>query len=101
MDIYGQHVTEAQIAFSPDDTITRLLKSIRREHPAFLDLGSRAQDIERILQSFGTVLDAINSIRNHATLAHPNEELLDTEEAHLVVNAVNTILNYLEARLEK
>jgi hypothetical protein len=93
--------SDAGISFAPDDPIARLLKLIRKQHPAFQNLGSRGQDIERVYQSFGAVLDAVNSIRNNASLAHANENLLEVDEAYLVINAVNTILHYLEAKLRK
>ncbi|MBN8638507.1 MAG: abortive infection family protein [Anaerolineae bacterium] len=46
-----------------------------------------------MFQSFGAVLDAVDSIRNNASLAHANENLLEVEDAYLVINAVNTVLH--------
>jgi hypothetical protein len=76
-----------------------LLKLIRQHHPRLTSPATRADDINKILNSFAAVLDALNPIRNQASVAHPNTDLLDEPEAMLVVNAARTILNYLEARL--
>jgi hypothetical protein len=63
------------------------------------DLGPRSDDIERVLNSFGNVLDALNPLRNQASVAHPNESLLGEAEARLVLNGAKTILAYLDEKL--
>jgi hypothetical protein len=40
-----------------------------------------------MLGAMATVLDSLNPIRNNASVAHPNEELLDELEAHVAINA--------------
>jgi Abortive infection C-terminus len=40
-------------------------------------------------------------LRNNASVAHPNEALLDEPEAMLAINAARTILHYLDAKLTK
>jgi hypothetical protein len=87
------------ISFPPDPTMTKLLKLLRSEQPKLKQLGPRAPDIERVLNSFGNVLDALNPVRNQASIAHPNESLLDEAEARLVINAARTILAYLDEKL--
>jgi hypothetical protein len=41
---------------------------------------------------------SLNPIRNNASVAHPNEELLNKEEAMLVINVTRTLLHYLDAK---
>jgi len=79
-------------------TITRLFKLLRENHPNLQKLGARQEDIKDILQAFATVITALNPIRNKASLAHPNDKLLDEDEARLVINAARTILHYLDAK---
>jgi Abortive infection C-terminus len=86
------------IVYGKDDSMTKLFKLLRQHHPALQDLGSRSQDIERILQSSASIMDALNPIRNNASVAHPNEELLNKEEAMLVINIVRSLLHYLDAK---
>jgi hypothetical protein len=87
------------ISYPPEPTMTKLLKLLRSEHPMLKDLGPRSADIERVLNSFGNVLDALNPLRNQASVAHPNESLLDEAEARLVLNCAKTILAYLDEKL--
>jgi hypothetical protein len=44
-------------------------------------------------------MDALNFLRNKASIAHPNADLLGDEEAMLAVNAARTTLHYLDAKL--
>lgn len=86
------------ISYSKDDSMTKLFKLLRHHHPALLNLGARSQDIERILQSSASIMDTLNPIRNNASVAHPNEDLLNKEEAMLVINITRTLLHYLDAK---
>jgi len=88
------------IAYSRDDGMTKLFRLIRQHHPAFQNLGPRSQDVERILQSFASIMDALNPIRNNASVAHPNTDLLGRDEAMLVINAARTLLHYLDSKIQ-
>lgn len=90
-----------QIAYTADDNMARLFRLLRQQHPALRNLGPRAQDIERVLISFANIMDALNPIRNNASVAHPNDNLLDAAEAMLVINAARTLLHYLDARFAR
>jgi hypothetical protein len=90
---------KAGIARAHDDSITKLYKSLRLEHPALKDVGTYTDRILGILAAFSSVLDTLNTLRNEASLAHPNEGLLEEAEAELSINAALTIFNYLEKRL--
>ncbi len=79
-------------------TMARLLKAIRNEHPALADLGPSENHVTRVLQAMGTILDALNPIRNDSSAAHPMNDMLDEPEAELVCNSVRTLLRYLERR---
>ncbi len=87
------------IIYMPDAKINTLFKLIREKHEAFIDLGHRSQDITTVMNSMASIMDAMNPIRNNASMAHPNKTLLDTPEAMLVINATKTILHYLNAKL--
>lgn len=82
-----------------ETTMNRALKILRQSQPALAANGPRAEDITRILGALATVLDSLNPIRNNASVAHPNTELLDNAEAHLVVNAARTVFAFLDAKL--
>jgi hypothetical protein len=93
--------SKANINVPDDASIIQIFKAIREQHPAFADSGPRAEDITRIVRTLANILDALNSIRNRASIAHPNEKLLEEPEAMLVVNTVRTLLHYLDAKLAK
>jgi hypothetical protein len=87
------------VAWQDGATINQLFKSLRQGHPAFAANGPHAETTTKIHNSLSSLIDALNPARNHGSLAHANQHLLDREEATLVVNAARTILQYLDARL--
>jgi hypothetical protein len=92
---------EANLNVSEDASLTKLFKELRKKHPAFqAGEGVRKADIENILNSFANVVDKLNPIRNRASLAHPNEQILAEPEAKLVIHAARTILHYVDDKLK-
>jgi len=87
------------ITFTRDASLTVLLKALKKEHPAFQKDIPRGKDIERVLLSLGTILDALNPIRNLGSVAHANPKLLEEDEAMLVINTAQTVLHYLNSKL--
>jgi hypothetical protein len=90
---------DAGIAYDRQDSMVALFKKLRTEHPALADLGPRPQDVTKVLNACASILDAMLPVRNQASVAHPNEQLLGEAEAHLVINVGRTLLNYLDAKL--
>jgi Abortive infection C-terminus len=72
---------------------------MREQHPKLQDIGPRSDEIMRILKSMGSIIDTMNSLRNRASVAHPNPELLPEQEAMLVINIARTILHYIDSKL--
>jgi hypothetical protein len=89
----------AGIVYTQSLMMSGLFGLLRNQHPAFADLGPRPQEILQILRSMSGIMDAMNPIRNEASVAHPNKELIERPEAALVVNAARTILHYLDMKL--
>ena len=89
----------AQIPTGPDDAMTSLFKRIRMEHPAFRTEGPHDPHVGRIVGAMATVLDALNPLRNRASMAHANDDLLDEPEAMLALNSARALLHYLDAKL--
>lgn len=90
---------EAGIEYGRDDTMVALLKKLRQAHPKLQDLGPRAGDIETVLKASGSILDALNPMRNNASVAHPNAALLGRDEAQLVINVGRSLLMYLDGKV--
>ena len=91
--------TNEGLIASEDASLTQLFKLLRIKHPRLQDLGPRSEDISKALQGLASVIDSLNPVRNKASVAHPNDDLLDQPEALLVINSVRTILNYLDRKL--
>jgi hypothetical protein len=87
---------EVDISTKDRPTMNQLFKALRVKHPSLADLGTRPEEVTRILGSMATILDALNPVRNNASVAHPNDELIGEPEALLVINTVRTLLGYLE-----
>jgi hypothetical protein len=92
--------TDARIAFVPDATPNQLLKLLLESHPSLQDLGPRGQEVRRLVRSSASIVDAMGTLRNRASLAHPNEELLDHDEALLVINLARSLLRFLDVKLK-
>jgi hypothetical protein len=46
-----------------------------------------------------SIVDALNPLRNRATSAHPNPELLARAEGMLAINAVLTLYRYVSDKV--
>ena len=79
--------------------MARLLRKLREGDPRLQDLGPRGDDVALVLRTSAAILDAMNPVRNQASVAHPNDELLGEAEARLVINVGRSILAYLDAKL--
>jgi hypothetical protein len=91
--------SKAGIKFESNASLTQLCKLILTQHPKLQNLGPRTEDIKRMLQASNTILDAMNPLRNRASIAHPNEELLEEAEASLVINIARSLLQYFDSKL--
>lgn len=87
------------IAVSVDAGLTAAYKALRSGHPNLQEQGPRHQDIRKVLNASAAILDALDPVRNRASVAHPNKQLLDEPEAMLVINVGRTILSYMDAKL--
>jgi hypothetical protein len=90
--------TAASLPVAEGAGITELFRIIREAHPGFQRVGARQADVDRAVRALATVVDVLNPVRNLASVAHPNEALLDEPEAMLVINVVRSLLHYLNAR---
>jgi hypothetical protein len=91
--------SDAAISFADDANPNHLLKLLLDAHPALQDFGPRGQEIRRMVRTSAAIVDAMGTLRNKASLAHPNEELLDQEEALFVINLARSLLRFLNSKL--
>lgn len=82
-----------------DPAITQLWSSLISQHPHLQIPDVRREDIKKILRSASAIIDSVNVIRNRASRGHPNEALIDEDEAWLVINVTRSLLHYLDRKL--
>jgi hypothetical protein len=90
----------AGLSVMPDAPIGSLFKIIRNGHPSLVAMNKHDPQVDVVLGSLAGAVTALNTLRNNASVAHPNQVLLGESEAMLMVNLVRTLFNYLETRLE-
>jgi hypothetical protein len=90
---------DAGIACGPDPSITDLYKLLRQHHPKLQKAGAQGNEIDRILKSLASAIDSLNTLRNRASVAHPNPSLLPPDEALLYVNTARTLMAYFDAKI--
>jgi hypothetical protein len=88
----------AKIGLPADPSITVAMKALREHHPKLQASGPRASDVTQVLYAMSNVLDKLNTIRNNASVAHPND-LLDDAEARLAINAGKTVFTYVDEKV--
>jgi hypothetical protein len=88
----------AGLAYADSDGVTDMYKLLRTQHPAFTAGGPNQPAIDKIMKGLASVVDALNPLRNHSSIAHANEVLLAEPEAMLVINSVRSLLHYFNAK---
>lgn len=80
-----------------DANVPSLFKCVRSHHPAFQHTSDASPSV-KALQGLAQVVEALNTARNHNSLAHPNDELLDANDATLALNCANALIQYLDSK---
>jgi hypothetical protein len=93
-------LVDNDIVVEKDESLTSAFKKVLSNVSVFNDSIHRKDDIKKILRPYASSIDAINTIRNQASLAHANEQLLGHDEAVLVINTVRTISTYMGSKLK-
>ncbi|HEV6967149.1 abortive infection family protein [Roseateles sp.] len=90
--------SRAGLPYGDNDGITDLYKLLRTQHPAFAATGPNQAAVDKVMRGLASMIDALNPLRNHSSIAHANEELLAEPEATLVINSVRSLLHYFNAK---
>lgn len=90
---------QAGIELPERPTLQVAVKKLRENHPGLAPTGQRADEVSRVLYSMAATLDALTTLRNNASAAHPNDALLGDHEALLAINAARTIFAYIDSKV--
>ncbi len=97
----NQICADANLVFQNSDPgLTHSVNTLIKQHPKFANLGTQKEQIGKVFKAMSVICDALNPIRNHGSLAHANEELLEPAEAMLAINASRTLLHYIDQKLQ-
>jgi hypothetical protein len=88
---------DANIPAKDNADITTLFNLVRQQHPKFQ--ANAGTETQKMLRGLAQIVDTMNPVRNHSSLAHPNDDLLEEPEAMLAANAVRSFLHYLNIKL--
>ena len=90
---------DAGIRTADDADVTTLFSQMRQLHPRLKIADPGAEKMMNdVMRGLARAVDALNTVRNHNSLAHPNP-LLDAPEAMLAINAMRTMLHYIDSRV--
>lgn len=81
-----------------DSKLLPLFKGLQKHHPALRE-SDHNETMTRMLNSLGNIIETLNPVRNHGSLAHANESLLDPADATLAINSARAVIQYLDAKL--
>lgn len=96
-----QECKDEQIIVDDDADITTLFNQLQQRHPKLKITDPEAERMMvGIMRGFAKAIDTLNPVRNKKSLAHPNP-LLDPPEAMLAINAIRTMLHYLDSKLKE
>lgn len=88
----------AGIEVPADTTTSGVFRLLKQRHPALANLGPQHDSLVKLLQAMSVIVDALQPVRNRASLAHANDELLSSDDAVLAINAARTLIHYLDAK---
>ncbi|MCM2366229.1 abortive infection family protein [Proteus terrae] len=82
------------ITFSNNEAITGLIAKLRNNYKSTHNV-SNDNPIVKILMGAGSIFDGLNNLRNHHSMTHPQNTLLNKHDALLAINMARTLMGYL------
>lgn len=84
-----------------DCALTFVFKTLREKFPEFQAAINHDAEAKKMFGSLAGAIDALNTIRNRGSLAHPNELLISAPEAMLYINLSRAIISYIESKINE
>ncbi|HGP0623458.1 TPA: abortive infection family protein [Serratia marcescens] len=96
--LHLQHLCNVKhISFS-NEAITGLIVKLRDNYKAVNGF-TNDNPIVKILIGAGTIFDGLNNLRNHHSMTHPGNTLLDKNDALLAINISRALMSFLDKKL--
>ncbi|MFD1736157.1 abortive infection family protein [Bacillus salitolerans] len=72
---------------------------LKTEHPSFnIDVRAHHRPINQTVNAIGKFLENMNEIRNNHGFSHPNEDIIEENEAKFIINLARVILYYIDSK---
>lgn len=98
---YLRTLCEAEgISFVQADDLVKLIKLLFEKHPR-LAISVKTNEVQNIVRNLVSISDSLNPIRNQGSRAHPNKMVIEEPEATLTINAIYSVLTYLDQKISQ
>ncbi|MGN4445822.1 hypothetical protein CN980_00920 [Bacillus cereus] len=93
-------MNEGLTCTTADPKIQDLWSKIKQEHPKFsVNVKEHYKPINQCVDAIGKALHNINDVRNRLSYSHPNAEIIEENEAKLVINLSRVLLQYIDSKI--
>ncbi|WP_072790780.1 abortive infection family protein [Duganella sacchari] len=79
-------------------SLTAAFKKLREDHPKFSYAGPRPGEVTSALKASSSIIEVLNTLRNNASMAHPNSAIVPEPEAMYLINLARSLLHYVEMK---
>lgn len=90
---------DVAIPLQGGEEIIAIFKILKEKHPCFSKNGRDQDEVKKILKACGTILDAINVLRNHWSSAHPNP-LMQEADASFGIGIALEVMKFIAATVK-
>jgi hypothetical protein len=91
---------EQNITFSEQNVkIQDMWGKLKTDHPKFnIDVRDHQRPINQTVNAIGKFLENMNDIRNRHGFSHPNEDIIEENEARFIINLSRVLLFYIDSK---
>lgn len=86
---------DMNVQHEESETINQLYNKLHSKIGCKIEPKPVADLIKTLIRSASGVISSINDIRNRHSLSHPNEEIIDENEALLAIRIIKELANYI------
>ncbi len=91
---------EQNITFDEQNVkIQDMWGKLKTEHPCFnIDVREHQRPINQTVNAIGKFLENMNDIRNRHGFSHPNDDIIEENEARFIINLSRVLLYYIDSK---
>lgn len=91
---------EQNIIFAEQNVkIQDIWGKLKTEHPSFkIDISEHQRPINQTINAIAKFIENLNDIRNKQSFSHPNEEIIEENEARFIINLSRVLLFYIDSK---